>query len=420
VSKIPGPMAVRKKLSKRLHRERRQTDRSLKSERTATDRSLTRRSKSAQSAADAVRREIRSEADRGLAGQRKSADAERSRQSSSKKPASREIENERRSASTSLTRERRGADQILARQRRRSDSVLADERGLRRRTERILFDRERKRTDQDLGSERNRTDSAFVAAERRLGLAMTASEKAAAGVLLRDEFMAIISHDLRTPLSVIAINAARLAKMVPGGEGAEQIRKMCQQIEETAGRVGRMVDDLLDAERMALAKLRLPARPRDLRDVAREAIELVAPLVEAQGISLAAAIPENPVVTSFDRDRMLQVFSNLLANAVKFTPKGGMVQLAMKANDGLVRVSVSDTGPGIPAEQHERVFRRFTQFGRGGGGVGLGLYIARRIVEAHGGQIGLVSRPGEGSTFFFTLPQVQEKRVRKGGGVSRN
>ncbi len=225
--------------------------------------------------------------------------------------------------------------------------------------------------------------------------------------------MAIISHDLRTPLSVIALNAARLAKMVPGGEGADQIRKMCLQIEDAASRVGRMVDDLLDAERMALAKIRLPARPGDLRDLAREAVDLVSPLVAAQGISLATALPEVPVVTSFDRDRMLQVFTNLLANAVKYTPKGGMVQLALETNDGLIRVSVSDTGTGIPAEQHERVFRRFTQVGPGKGGVGLGLYIARRIVEAHGGKIGLVSRPGEGSTFFFTLPR--SKPSRKGG-----
>ena len=174
-----------------------------------------------------------------------------------------------------------------------------------------------------------------------------------------------------------------------------------------------MVDELLDAERMALAKLRLPSRPGNLREIARESVELMTPLVSAQGVSLSASLPEQPLVTAFDRDRMLQVFLNLLANAVKYTPKGGMVQLALETNDGLIRVSVSDTGTGIPAEQHERVFRRFTQVGPGKGGVGLGLYIARRIVEAHGGKIGLVSRPGEGSTFFFTLPLV-EKRSRKG------
>jgi signal transduction histidine kinase len=408
-------MAPRKKVPKRLHRERKKTDRSLKSERSATDRSMMRRSEASQRTADAARRRIRNEADRGLAGQRKSADAERSRRSSSRRPPSRELQKERRSAATALTRERRRTDEVLARQRRRFDSVLAEERGQRRKTADVLFKSERKRTDRDLGDERGRTDAAFHAAERRLEFATTASEKAAAAVLLRDEFMAIISHDLRTPLNVIAINAARLAKMVPTGEGADQIRKMCVQIEDAAGRVGGMVDDLLDAERMALANLRLPARPGDLRDLAREAIDLVSPLVEAQGISLAAALPEQPVLTSFDRDRMLQVFSNLLANAVKYTPKGGMVQLAMEANDALVRVSVSDTGPGIPAEQHERVFRRFTQVGRGQGGVGLGLYIARRIIEAHGGNIGLVSRPGEGSTFFFTLPRLGRSSRSKGG-----
>jgi signal transduction histidine kinase len=405
-------MATRKKTPKRLHRERKKTDRSLKSERTATDRSMVRRSTSTQRSTDAARRQIHAEADRGLASQRKSADAERSRRTSAK-PASREVESERRSEATSLARERRRADQLHARQQRRSDSVLAEERRLRSRTEEKLFDRERKRTDRDLGHERGRADASFLAAEKRLGLAKTATEKAAAAVLLRDEFMAIISHDLRTPLSVIALNAARLGKMVPAGEGADQIRKMCLQIGDAADRIGRMVDDLLEAERMALAKLRLPARPGELRELARDAVELVAPLVAAQGISLSVALPEEPMVASFDRDRMLQVFSNLLANAVKYTPKGGVVQLTMEANDGYIRVSVSDTGTGIPAEQHERVFRRFTQVGGGRGGVGLGLYIARRIVEAHGGKIGLVSRPGEGSTFFFTLPRVEKRTKRK-------
>ena len=312
----------------------------------------------------------------------------------------------------SLARERRSADRLTARHRRLSELALGDERRQRRKASERFFDRERKRTDRNLGDERGRTDTAFLMAEKRLGLAKTASEKSEAAVLLRDEFMAIISHDLRTPLSVIAINAARLSKLVPGGEGAEQIRKMCLQIEDAAGRVGRMVDDLLDAERMALAKLRLPARPGDLRGLAREAVDLMVPLVDAHGISLTAAIPAEPVVATFDRDRMLQVFSNLLTNAVKFTPKGGIVRFAMEAIDGVVRVSISDTGPGIPPEHHERVFRRFTQVGSGRGGVGLGLYIARRIVEAHGGKIGLVSRPGEGSLFFFTLPRV-EKRSRK-------
>ena len=405
-------MATRKKTPKRLNRQRKKTDQSLKFERTATDQSLARRSTSTQRSADAARRQIRSEADRGLAGQRRSADAERSRRTFSK-AASLEIDRERRSAADALDRERRGVDRLRARQRRRTDSVIAEERRLRSKTEEKLFQRERKRTDQNLGEERGGADAAFGAAEKTLWRAKTAAEKSAAAVLLRDEFMAIMSHDLRTPLSVIAINAARLGKMVPAGEGADQIRKMCLQIGDAAGRIARMVEDLLDAERMALAKLRLPARPGDLGELAREAIELVAPLGATQGISLAVALPEKPVVASFDRDRMLQVFSNLLANAVKYTPKGGVVQLAMEANDRFIRVSVSDTGPGIPAEQHERVFRRFTQVGGGRGGVGLGLYIARRIVEAHGGKIGLVSRPGEGSTFFFTLPRVEKRAKRK-------
>jgi signal transduction histidine kinase len=407
-------MVTRKSGRRPLSRERKKTDRSLKSERSATDRSMTRQAEAGQRRTDAARRKIRHEAERGLSSQRKEADAERDRRS--EKTSSRELERERHSAAASLVRERRRADQVYARERRRFESVLTEEGSRRRANEAILFDRERRRTDRDLAGERGRTDTAFLAGERRLEHARTAREKAAAAVLLRDEFMAIVSHDLRTPLNVIAINAARLEQVVPGGEGDEKIRKMCLQIGDAVGRIGRMVDDLLETERLALAKLRLPTLPGDLRDLAREAIDLVAPVASAREISLRSALPETPVVTLFDRDRMLQVFSNLLGNAIKFAPKGSLVQLVVEPGDGLVRVSVSDAGPGISPEHHARIFRRFTQVAGGREGVGLGLYIARRIVEAHGGKIGLMSRPGEGSTFFFTLPRTpKHKRTGKGG-----
>jgi signal transduction histidine kinase len=392
-----------KKRKKRLRRERTRTDKSLTAERLATDRSMSSRGKSMQRAAEAARRQIRNEADRRLLRERKAADAERSRRSSSK-ATSRDLEIERRWAAESLRRERKRADRGAARARRRFDSTLREERSQRRETEKKLFSRERGRTDRDLGEERGRTDNAFRAAEFRLSRAATAREKAAAAVVLRDEFMAIVSHDLRTPLNVIAINAARLGRLVPAGEGAEQIQRMCLQIEDAVARIGGMIEDLLDAERMALANLRLTTRPGDLRDVAREAVDMMAPLASAQGVSLETALPEVPVEANFDRDRILQVFSNLLGNAFKFTPKGGKVRLGIEKSDGVARITVSDTGPGIPTDQRDRVFRRFTQVGAARGGVGLGLYIARRIVEAHGGEIGVNSRPEGGSTFFFVLP----------------
>ncbi len=397
-------MAPKKKLKKRLRRERTRTDKSLTAERSATDQSMARGREGTQRTADVARRKIRDEADRTLRTDRKAADAERARRST-RKPLSREMETERRRAAEFLRRERQRADQSLARQRRHTDSALREERRQRRETEKSLFAHERGRTDRDLGEERNRTDSAFRLAERRISQAKTAREKAAAAVLLRDEFLAIISHDLRTPLNVIEINAGRLGRLVPAGEGAEQLRRICLQIEEAVKRIGRMVEELLDAERMALAKLHLPTKPGDLRDVVREAVDMVAPLLLAQGVSLEATLPEEPVEASFDRDRILQVFSNLLGNAVKFTPKGGQVRLEIEKTDRL-RVTVSDTGPGIPADQQDRVFRRFTQVRAAPGGAGLGLYIARRIVEAHGGEIGVNSRPGGGSTFFFTLPDA--------------
>ena len=269
-------------------------------------------------------------------------------------------------------------------------------------------------------------DSAFDAAERRLGRAKRTREESATALQNRDDFLATLSHDLRSPLNVIAINAARVGRVVPEGEGATQIRQLCAQIEESVKRIGGMVDDLLDAERMAVGQVALPKQVADLRDVARESVSLMEPLLSAQELSLQTNLPGDAVLASFDRDRIIQVLVNLLGNAVKFTPTGGKIWLALQTNGKLVRVTVSDTGPGVPPADRRRIFRRFTQGARGRGGVGLGLYIAQRIVEAHGGKIGVEPRPGTGSTFFFTLPAAKEKmsaterksRTESNGGVS--
>lgn len=396
---------AKKARKKRLQGDRKRTDRSLKDERSATDRFATESGKARQRKADRVRRSDRDTADRDLSRGRKTADAARAR-ASGRKP-SREIDDERRRGGKALDRERRLADEALARQRRRADSALRKERKEHRDTDKRLFGRERRETDRHLGEERGHTDDAFRAAERRLGLATTAGEKSAAAVELRDEFLAILSHDLRSPLNVIAINAVRVGKMVPEGKGTSQIRELCGQIEASVKRIGHMVDDLLDAERMALGHFRLPKVVADLRDVTRESVLLVEPLLSAQELSLQVALPEFPVPAAFDRDRILQVLLNLLGNAAKFTPRGGKIWLGMETRDGFVRVTVSDTGPGVPLPQRKRIFRRFTQAARGKGGAGLGLYIAHRIVEAHGGTIGVESRSGMGSTFFFTLPAAK-------------
>ncbi len=372
---------------------RKRTDRSLTAERFATDRFAKEASKATQ------------------------RDAERARVSSEK--PSHDIEAERRRAAKALQRERRLADGALVRQRRRSDSTLRKERQQHRETEKKRFGRERLKTDQHLGEERGRTDDAFRAAKRRLVKAQTAREKSAAAVELRDEFLAILSHDLRSPLNVIGINAGRVGRMVPEGQGAPQIRDLCTQIEASVKRTSHMVDDLLDAERMALGQLRLPKAIGDLRDAARESVSLMEPLLSAQEMSLQAALPDVPVPAAFDRDRILQVFLNLLGNAVKFTPRGGKIWLGMETSDSLVRTTVSDTGPGVPIGERKRIFRRFTQGERGKGGAGLGLYIANRIVEAHGGSIGVEARSGVGSTFFFTLPTAETKESRDSRGKSR-
>ncbi|MEO8349633.1 MAG: ATP-binding protein [Acidobacteriota bacterium] len=389
--------------------DRARTDDSLKAERTATDLTMARRLKATQRTADVAKRKIRKDTDKKLSRDRKAADATRDQAT---KRVSPEVGAERRRAAKSLAGERRLADRGATRHRKRADSAVADERRARREMEKKVLGRERSQTDRDLTIERGRSDAAFRAAERRLARAKTGREKAAAAVSLRDEFLAILSHDLRSPLTVIAINAARVGRMVPEGEGSAQIRALCSQTEEWVKQIGSMVDDLLDAERMAIGHVELPKTVADLRDVARESVALIEPLLAAQEVSLHVVLPDAPVKAAFDRDRILQVLVNLLGNAVKFTPRGGKVWLGMETNDRLVRVTVADTGPGVPRADRKLIFRRFTQGALGKGGVGLGLYIAYRIVEAHGGKIGVESRSGTGSTFYFTLPKTKTKQSR--------
>ncbi|HEX2191290.1 MAG TPA: ATP-binding protein [Longimicrobiaceae bacterium] len=232
-------------------------------------------------------------------------------------------------------------------------------------------------------------------------LARAEAEAATRG---RDDLMGVVAHDLRNPLTAISMYASLLLDAPP--RDPEVQRTQLHTILELTEQMNRLIQDLLDVSRIEAGQLRVRAALLGLGPVLHEARGLVAMPAAERGLELELEVPPELPLVMADRDRVLQVLSNLLGNAVKFTPRGGRVAVRAAATDGWVEVSVSDSGPGIAPEDLPRVFDRFWQGDPRRKGAGLGLAIARGIVEAHGGEIRVRSTPGEGSTFSFTLPDA--------------
>lgn len=230
-----------------------------------------------------------------------------------------------------------------------------------------------------------------------------ARERAEAAIRTREEVLAIVSHDLRNPLNTIAMGAAALTDFA--GDDAARA-KYIQMIQRAIQRMNRLIEDLLDVVRLeAGQRLALDPKPMELDRMIAELCESFGAQAAPQHQTLACECPPGMPPVMADRDRLSQVLSNLVGNALKFTPEGGHVTVRASAVDGEVLVAVADTGPGISAEDLGRIFDPYWQAGRKARlGAGLGLTIAKGIVEAHGGRISVESRPGEGSTFTFTVP----------------
>jgi signal transduction histidine kinase len=166
----------------------------------------------------------------------------------------------------------------------------------------------------------------------------------------------------------------------------------------------RLISDLLDIASIDAGRLAVEPQPQSAASLLQEASELFQLLAAERSIRMSLDVPSDPLQVSADRERVLQVLSNLIGNALKFTPAGGSIQLRAQLEPAWVRLSVVDTGPGVPPEQLPHVFDRYWQAKRSGRlGIGLGLSIAKGIVEAHGGRIWAESVAGSGSSFHFTL-----------------
>ena len=222
----------------------------------------------------------------------------------------------------------------------------------------------------------------------------------------KDEFLAMLSHELRNPLAPIA-TALELMKM-NGETGATHEREI---IERQVGHLIGLVDDLLDVSRITRGKIQLRCEPLEIASVVASAIEMVSPLLEQRAHSLRVELPSRPLRVHADRIRLGQVIANLLHNAAKYTEPGGRVTIAATEDAHSVRITVSDTGIGIPPELLPSLFDLFTQgersIDRSQGGLGLGLTLVRSLVRLHGGQVEARSQGlGCGSTFEITLPRL--------------
>jgi PAS domain S-box-containing protein len=221
---------------------------------------------------------------------------------------------------------------------------------------------------------------------------------------LRDTVLGTVSHDLRNPLSAIAMVASRLAATPPGDSAS--VRALGQVVKEAADLSLRLIRDLLDVSSIAAGRLSLERRPDDVEAIVAKARHLLAPIAAERDIRLTVDVPPVLPGVEVDAERVIQALGNLAGNALKFTRAGGTVTIrAASVADG-VQLSVSDTGPGIPADELPHLFDRFWQARRTARerGSGLGLAIAKGIVEAHGGRLWVESEVGVGSTFHFTLP----------------
>ncbi|HEX8719571.1 MAG TPA: PAS domain S-box protein [Pyrinomonadaceae bacterium] len=223
---------------------------------------------------------------------------------------------------------------------------------------------------------------------------------------IKDEFLATLSHELRTPLTAILGWASMLKG---GGFDAEATRRAVETIERNARAQRQIVEDVLDVSRIITGKLRLDARPVEVRAVLQEAVETVRPAAEAKGVFLSTLLGAEVGEAPADPDRLRQVFWNLLSNAVKFTQRGGRVEVELRRERAQAVVRVGDTGAGIAPDFLPHVFDRFRQADMGTtrqhGGLGLGLSIVRHLVELHGGTVEAESAGlGRGATFTVRLP----------------
>jgi signal transduction histidine kinase len=335
-------------------------------------------------------------ADARLLKFRKTADSTLSRERSGSPTPSGSVASERDSADQRQLVEREMSDMLLERERKRSDVAVDKERSEHDEL-RVGLAVLRHATDDQLSSERHNADMATTA----LGATQHALAHAQRDQLRQDDVLGFVAHDLRSPLSVISMSVESIAEETLDSA----IRLSAERASRAVARIDRLLTDLLDVVRIHAGSLSIHKRQHDVGTLVTEVFDTYAPLFAARSIAFAIDMWPEPIVAPFDYDRVVQVLSNLLGNAMKFSPHGGHVTLQVQREPQQVQFALRDDGPGIHPSAVLQVFERFWQIdSETRRGLGLGLHIADEIVKAHGGRIWVESDFGNGATFKFTLP----------------
>jgi signal transduction histidine kinase len=349
---------------------RERTDESLRAERRNTDRELARRVTVTDEDADEVLRIARERADRLLQAARDAADA--------RLPL-----NEQTAAAVALLLEQRDKeDLIVAFERRQADELIGRERIARGERLSAQLELERQTTDLHLAVERRASDNAVES---------------------RDEFLAQASHDLRGLMGAQKIYLSLLAKHAKADHGLGALAEHVAALVKIEAQMDRLVGDLVDIVAIEAGKLAVVPSAYPAIELLSTAASVFDQLAREREQSLSMVPVPADVKVSVDLTRGIQVLSNLLSNAIKFTPAGGMIRVGFDALDDEVVFFVADDGPGVPAEQAEHLFERFIVSTSAPAGLGLGLFIASRVVEAHGGRLWFDREQTAGSTFRFAL-----------------
>ena len=238
-------------------------------------------------------------------------------------------------------------------------------------------------------------------------------EEAQQAVRVREQILAVVSHDLRNPLGTILLMAGAIAKSDASNQPRASLSKDAERIQAAAQRILRLIEDLLDFASIEAGRLAVKRSLQDPSSVLQETVETFEGQAEEKQLKLTAEIDPDLPKIYFDRDRLMQVFSNLVGNAIKVTAEGGRVTLRVVDHDHELLFVVSDDGPGFSEEDAKHLFERYWRSGEAEyKGTGLGLAIAKGIVTAHGGRIWAESKLGRGATFYFTVPAADDRRHR--------
>jgi PAS domain S-box-containing protein len=229
-------------------------------------------------------------------------------------------------------------------------------------------------------------------------------EALALAVRAREDALAEVSHELRNPLSSVLLGIVQLERAADRPDLAELVRRRAGSIRRASERMSRLVDDLLDLARFEAGRLSIELSVHDAAEVVHEVVEAIAHAARERRVALESSVDPG-LALACDRERVHRVLVNLVTNAIGATPEGTCVELSARASPGGAIVSVRDQGPGIPPEIRDRLFERYWRGREKGGGVGLGLSIAKALVESHGGRIWFDSAIGGGTTFSFLLPR---------------